>query len=91
VRIALGAQPAQLVRMVVGQGMRVAAAGLAVGLGGSLLLSRLIAGLLYGVTPFDATTLALVTVVLAGATLAANWLPARRASRVDPLVALRAD
>ncbi|MEJ7810719.1 MAG: ABC transporter permease [Gemmatimonadaceae bacterium] len=90
-RLALGADPRQLVRMVVGQGMRVAAAGMALGLLGALVVARLMVGLLYGVTPVDAVTLIAVTALLALATLVANYLPARRAARVDPLVALRAE
>ncbi|HJR62452.1 MAG TPA: ABC transporter permease [Gemmatimonadaceae bacterium] len=89
VRIALGAQPRQLVRSVVAQGMVVAASGLAAGLVGALLLSRLMAGILYQVSPRDLVTLASVTVLLTLATLLANYFPARRAARVDPLVALR--
>lgn len=90
-RLALGAQPRTLVRMVVRQGMAVAAVGIAVGLVGALALTRLMAGLLYGVSPRDAATLLGVTAVLAVATFVANYVPARRAARVDPLVALRDD
>ena len=90
-RLALGAQPAQLIRMVVRQGMGAAALGIGVGLVGALLLTRLMAGLLYAVSPTDAATLAAVTALLALATLVANYVPARRAARVDPLVALRSD
>ncbi|HJU64753.1 MAG TPA: FtsX-like permease family protein, partial [Gemmatimonadaceae bacterium] len=89
VRIALGAQPDQLVRTVVAQGMVVAVAGLVAGLVGALLLSRAMAALLYQVSPRDMVTLASVTILLTAATLLANYLPARRAARVDPLVALR--
>jgi putative ABC transport system permease protein len=88
-RLALGAQPRALVGMVVRQGMSVAAVGIAVGLVGALALTRLMAGLLYGVSPRDAATLLGVTAVLALATFVANYVPARRAARVDPLVALR--
>jgi predicted permease len=90
-RIALGARPRQLVAMVVGQGMAVAGVGLALGLAGAIAVARLMAGLLYEVSPLDVTTLATVVVLLAVATLVANWLPARRAARVEPLVALRAE
>lgn len=90
-RIALGARPRQLVAMVVGQGMVVAGIGLALGLAGAVALARLMAGLLYEVSPLDVATLATVVVLLAVATLVANWLPARRAARVEPLVALRAE
>jgi len=88
-RLALGAQPRTVVRMVVRQGMVVAALGVAAGLIGSVALTRLMAGLLYQVSPTDVVTLGVVTATLAGATLLANYIPARRAARVDPLVALR--
>lgn len=91
VRLALGAQPGQVVRLVVGQGMIVAAGGLAVGLVGALAAGRLMQGLLYGVSPHDVATLAVVAVVIALATLVANWVPALRAAHVDPLTALRSD
>ena len=90
-RLALGAEPRQLVRLVVWQGMRVAAVGLVVGLAGAVVLARLMQGLLYGVAALDVVTLGGVTALLAAATLAANYVPARRAARVDPLVALRSD
>ena len=90
-RIALGAPPPQLVRMVVRQGMGVAAAGIVLGVLGALAATRLMAGLLYGVSPTDLPTLAVVVALLAAATLLANWIPARRAARVDPLVALRTE
>ncbi|HUF26522.1 MAG TPA: ABC transporter permease [Gemmatimonadaceae bacterium] len=90
-RLALGAEPGALVGMVVRQGMLVAAIGIGLGLAGALALTRLMASLLYEVSPTDVATLAAVTVVLAAVTLLANWVPARRAARVDPLVALRAE
>ena len=90
-RIALGAQPAQLVGMVVRQGMAVAAIGLGVGLVAALAGGRLMSGLLYGVSPADAVTLVAVIGLLVLATLLANYVPARRAARVDPLVALRSE
>jgi putative ABC transport system permease protein len=91
VRLALGAQPAQVVAMVIRQGMAVAAAGLVAGLAGALAAGRLMTGLLYGVSPHDLWTLAGVTMVIALATLAANWVPALRAAHVDPLTALRSE
>jgi putative ABC transport system permease protein len=90
-RIALGANPRRLVRMVVRQGMAVAGAGLAAGIVAAVAVTRLMAGLLYEVSPTDAATLAAVTALLAAATLLANYLPARRAARVDPLTALRSE
>jgi predicted lysophospholipase L1 biosynthesis ABC-type transport system permease subunit len=88
-RLALGAQPAQLVSMVIRQGMVVAVIGIGLGLVGALGVGRLMSGLLYGVTPTDLVTLVSIPVLIAIATLVANWVPARRAARVDPLVALR--
>jgi ABC-type antimicrobial peptide transport system permease subunit len=90
-RLALGAQPKQVVLMVVRQGLATAAAGLVVGLIAALATTRLMATMLYGVSPTDVATLLGVTVTLAVATLFANYLPARRAARVDPLVALRSE
>ena len=91
VRLALGAQPSQVVGMVVRQGMAVAAVGLLVGLIGAVVAGRFMTGLLYGVSPFDLATLGAVTAVIALATLTANWVPALRAAHVDPLTALRND
>ena len=91
VRLALGAQPAQVVGMVVRQGMVVAAIGLGVGIAGALVAGRLMTGLLYGVSPYDIATLVSVVAVIGLATLVANWLPALRAAHVDPLSALRSD
>jgi putative ABC transport system permease protein len=91
VRLALGAPPGQVVAMVVRQGMMVAAIGLAIGLAAALVAARLMAGLLFGVGPYDIATLGAVTLVIAFATLIANWLPALRAAHVDPLTALRSD
>ena len=90
-RLALGAQPRDVVRMVAGNGGRLAFAGIALGLVGALGASRLIASLLYGVNPWDPTTFVLVPVLLGGIALLASWIPARRASRTDPAVALGAE
>jgi ABC-type antimicrobial peptide transport system permease subunit len=76
---------------VLAHGLRIAAAGLALGLAGALLLTRVLAGLLYGVGPRDPLTFVAVPATLLLVALAACWIPARRAMRVDPLVALRAD
>ncbi len=91
IRIALGAARRDVLRLVVGEGMKLVAIGLAIGLGLSLAATRVVAGFLYGVSPTDAVTFVAVVLLLAGASLAASWLPARRASRVDPMVALRND
>ena len=91
VRIALGAQQGDVVRMVVGSGGRLALVGVAIGLAGAFALSRLIAGLLYGVKPWDPATFLVVPVVLGAVALFAAWLPARRAARTDPALALASD
>jgi putative ABC transport system permease protein len=89
VRMALGASPQQVRRMVVIQGMQLALVGVVIGVASALGLTRLMSSLLYGVKPWDPITIALVAVLLSGVTLLATYLPARRASRVDPMVALR--
>jgi predicted permease len=91
IRIALGATPAAVRRMVVRQGLAIAAAGLALGLAGAAALTRLMRSLLYGVTPTDPVTFAGVAAVLVGIAVLASYLPARRATRVDPILALRAE
>jgi putative ABC transport system permease protein len=91
VRMALGARVERVVRLVVGQGMRLAAIGVAIGVAAALLLGRLIASLLYGVGSHDVATFAGVVVVLLGSAALACWVPARRAARVDPVVALHAE
>jgi ABC-type antimicrobial peptide transport system permease subunit len=89
IRMALGARAGDLVRMVVGQGLRLALAGIAAGVVGALALTRIMASLLYGVKPADvATFLAAAFVSLIAVGLAA-LIPARAAARVDPIVALR--
>jgi putative ABC transport system permease protein len=89
IRMALGAQRADVLKMVVGQGMAMAGLGIAIGLAGAYGLSRLLTNLLFGVKPNDPLTFAAVAVVLALISLVACWIPARRATRVDPLLALR--
>jgi len=88
-RIALGAQQSGVVRWIVGQGMLVAATGIAIGLAGGFALSRLLATLLFGVEPRDPITFSAVAVLLFTVAFAACLIPGRRASRVDPMVALR--
>jgi len=89
IRMALGAKQADVLKLVVGQGMTVALIGAAVGFAGSLLLVRLLKSLLYGVQPTDPLTFVLVPMVLCGIALLATYIPARRAARVDPMRALR--
>jgi putative ABC transport system permease protein len=89
VRLALGADRAEVIRMFVGQGLVVAAAGVVIGLAGALGLSRFIQTLLFQVTATDPLTLAVVVVTLLLVSIAACYIPARRATRVDPTVALR--
>jgi predicted permease len=89
IRMALGAAPADVLRMVTGGGLRFALAGVVLGVAATLALSRLLSSLLFGVQPNDPVTLGAVSLLLAGVTLLACYLPARRAARVDPIVALR--
>jgi predicted permease len=89
IRIALGAQRKTILHMVLSQGLTLALAGAAVGLAGAWIVSHLMAGLLYGVSPSDPLTFISLTVVLVMVALAACYIPARRAMRVDPIVALR--
>ncbi|MFZ0739167.1 MAG: ABC transporter permease [Candidatus Acidiferrales bacterium] len=89
IRIALGAQQKDVLMMVLGEGTRTALIGVAVGLAAALGLTRLMASVLYGVSATDPVTFVAVTMVLTGVALAACYIPARRAMRVDPIVALR--
>ena len=89
IRVAMGASRRDILAMVVRQGLRLSAAGLVVGLAASLALTRLLSSLLFGVSPYDVPTLAIVVAVLLATALLASLIPALRATRVDPLVALR--
>jgi putative ABC transport system permease protein len=91
IRIALGAKPREIFRLVVGQGMALALVGLLVGLPLALGMGRAVAGLLYGIAPNDLATFAGVAAILAAVALAACYIPARRAMRVDPVIALRCE
>ena len=91
IRVALGAGRGQIRAMVLRQGMRAAVVGIGVGLAVALAVTRVMGALLYGVSPTDPATFGLVTLVLAGTALLACLLPARRATRVEPLVALRCE
>jgi putative ABC transport system permease protein len=89
VRMALGAQPVHVMRLILGEGVRMALVGVITGIIAALALTRLIASQLFGVTSHDALTFAAVAILLTVVALLACYVPARRAVRVDPLVALR--
>jgi putative ABC transport system permease protein len=89
IRVALGATPSHVMRGVLWDGARLAIGGLAVGLAGALIGTRALSSLLYGVKSTDAITFAVVSVVLTAVALLASYLPARRATKVDPIIALR--
>jgi putative ABC transport system permease protein len=91
IRMALGAQPGDVRTMVVSQAVRLGAVGLGVGLAGALAVTRVLDTLLYGVQPHDPVTLAAVSCLLLAVMLVAAYLPARRATRVDPIIALRTE
>jgi putative ABC transport system permease protein len=89
VRVALGAQRGDVLRLIVGQGARLGALGIVIGLAGALAVTRFLQTLLFGVSPFDPASFLGVTIVLAAVALLASYVPARRAARVDPVQALR--
>jgi predicted permease len=89
VRVALGAAPSGILRMILGQGLRTIFIGVAIGIAASLALTRTVQSLLFGVTATDPVTFGGVTLLLVGAALLACYIPARRATKVDPMVALR--
>jgi len=89
IRMALGAQPSQVLGMVLGGALSMTAIGLAIGLVISLLASRSLGSLLFGVTSTDAMSYAVMSVILMTIAMIASYLPARRATKVDPMVALR--
>ena len=89
IRMALGALPGDVLRLVLGQGMRIALIGLAIGVVASLGLARLMSSLLFGVSASDPLTFIVVVLLLALIALVATYIPARRAMRLDPIVALR--
>ena len=89
IRVALGAARSDVLTEIMKQGLQVTALGVAIGLAGALAVNRLMASLLFGVQPTDVATIAFVIATLTAVTAAASWLPAWRASRLDPNVALR--
>ncbi|MGB7611177.1 MAG: FtsX-like permease family protein, partial [Candidatus Acidiferrum sp.] len=89
IRMALGASPGNILQNILGLGLWLTGAGLGLGLMGAFAVTRVLSSLLYGVQSTDAVTFSAVSLVLAVVALAASYLPARRAMRVDPMVALR--
>jgi ABC-type antimicrobial peptide transport system permease subunit len=89
IRLALGAHRGDILKMVLRRGLGLAAAGAGLGVVAALIVSHLMAGLLYGVSPSDPLTFISLTIVLVIVALAACYIPARRAMRVDPIIALR--
>jgi putative ABC transport system permease protein len=91
VRVALGATGDRISRMVIGEGLVLTAIGIVIGALASVFAGRLVSSLLFGVSSLDPMTIGSVTLVLVAVATLASWLPARRAARVDPLIAMRGD
>jgi ABC-type antimicrobial peptide transport system permease subunit len=89
--MALGAQRRDVLRLVLARALRIVVAGLIVGLAGAVAVTRVLQAFLFGVTPTDPMAFAIVTLLLVAVALMAAWLPARRATRIDPSTALRAE
>jgi ABC-type antimicrobial peptide transport system permease subunit len=88
-RMALGASPGDVLRLVLGRGLRLAVIGLLIGLACAIAATRVLAGQLFGVTPNDALTYAIASLLLGVMSLIAVYIPARRSTQIDPLKALR--
>jgi putative ABC transport system permease protein len=91
IRMALGAQRRQVLRLVLGQSFILTVSGIALGVAGALVTTRSLGGMLYGITPLDLRTFVGVSIVFAAAAMAAAWIPANRATKIDPLLAIRND
>ncbi len=91
IRVALGAQASDVLRLIVGQGLKLALLGVAIGLAGAFGLTRLLSNLLFGVTASDPLTFGVIAVLLLAVAWLACWIPARRATKVDPMIALRTE
>jgi ABC-type antimicrobial peptide transport system permease subunit len=91
IRLTLGAQPKDLFRLVLGHGLKMALGGVALGLIAALLLTRLMANMLYGVSATDPATFVIIALLLMAVAVLASLVPARRATKVDPMLALRSE
>jgi len=91
IRLALGAQARDVLKLILRQGLRLALAGIMLGLGMAFMVSRVMSGMLFGVGNFDPLTLVVSAVLLTAVALLACWIPARRATKVDPMIALRTE
>ena len=89
IRVALGATARQIFQLIVGQGLKLVVPGIAIGIGGALALNRLLGKLLFGVSATDPPTFAVIVLLLTAVAFVACYVPARRATKVDPLIALR--
>jgi putative ABC transport system permease protein len=89
IRMALGAQKWDVLKLAVGQALKLVLIGVAVGLAASMVLTRVMSSLLFGVSSTDPATFAIISLVLVGAGVLASYIPARRATKVDPMIALR--